>query len=234
MVELSNEDIFGPLDQFIENLLAAAGCAQPPVDAIDLARRHLGMVVCLDRSQTHRGRAQRNRAGRLIYLRPESLPERHQWTVAHEIGEHLRPQLLAALGLESGTPTFAESLANVFAYRLLVPTCWFVEDARLLEYQLPELKRRYSTASHEVIAWRMLDLPEPCVITIVDNEHVTKRKSNAWPVTRRLVAAERSCLDYVHNYSRARRVQADGWTVYGWPVHRPDWKREILRSVFEE
>lgn len=234
MLDVSREDVVARVDRVVEELLAAAGCSQPPVDAIDLARRHLGMVVCLDRNQTHRGRAQRNRAGRLIYLRPESLPERHQWTVAHEIGEHLRPQLLKALGIETGTPTLGESLANLFAFRLLVPTCWFAEDARLLDYQLPELKRRYTTASHEVIAWRMLDLPEPCVITVVDNEHITKRKSNAWPVTRRLVSAEKACLDYVHRYSRARCVQADGWTVYGWPVHRPDWKREILRSVFEE
>ncbi len=234
MLDVSREDVVARIDRVVEELLEAAGCSQPPVDAIDLARRHLGMVVCLDRNQTHRGRAQRNRAGRLIYLRPEWMPERHQWTVAHELGEHLRPQLLKALGIDSSTPTLGESLANLFAFRLLVPTCWFAEDARLLEYQLPELKRRYATASHEVIAWRMLDLPEPCVITVVDNEHISKRKSNAWPVTRRLVSAEKACLDYVHRYSRARRVQADGWTVYGWPVHRPDWKREILRSVFEE
>ena len=83
-------------------------------------------------------------------------------------------------------------------------------------------------------ARRLLDLPEPCVITIVDNEHVSRRRSNAWPVTRQLAAAEKACLDYVHHYSRARRVREDGWTVQGWPVHEPDWRREILRSVFEE
>ena len=58
-----------------------------------------------------------------------------------------------------------ESLANLFAYRLLVPTCWFVQDAKMLDYDLLALKQRYSTSSHEVLAWRFLDLAEPCIVT---------------------------------------------------------------------
>jgi hypothetical protein len=205
------------------------------VDAVQLAERHLGIEVCVDGRQPGRGRAQKNRGGKLIYLRPEPSAERRQWTVAHEIGEHLRQQLLERLAGGGDAPVMTgESLANLFAYRLLTPTCWFAEDARNLDYVLPDLKQRYGTASHEVIAWRLLDLPEPCVITIIDNEHVSRRRSNAWPVTRQLAPAEQACLEYVHHYSRARRVQADGWTVWGWPVHQPDWRREVLRSVYEE
>ena len=84
-----------------------------------------------------------------------------------------------------------------------------------------------------MLVWRLLDLPEPCLLTIVDNGEVYRRKSNAWRVPRELSPAEQECQRYVHHHSRPRVVQHDGWTVQGWPVHQADWKREILRSVVE-
>ena len=117
--------------------------------------------------------------------------------------------------------------------RLVVPAAWFTTDAPDFDYDVLELKQRYRTASHEVIALRMLDLPEPCIITILDNDHISRRRSNGWRVRRQLEAPEQECQRYVHYYSRPSVVQADGWTVQGWPVHQADWKREILRSVVE-
>jgi Zn-dependent peptidase ImmA (M78 family) len=216
-------------------LLTAAGVAKPPVDTIRLAQGHLGMQVCLDRRQPQRGRAQRAGGRRQIYLRPEPTEERHQWTVAHEIGEHFKVSLLERLDIEPGqTRTMTgESLANLFAYHLLVPGCWLTTDAPACGYDLLELKQLYRTASHEVVAWRLLDLPAPCIITIVDNDHIYRRRSNAWRVKKELAPAEQTCQQYVNHYSRPRVVQDDGWTVQGWPVHQVDWKREILRSVVE-
>jgi len=236
MLDLPREELIQKVDRFVDDLLDSAGIHEPPVDAIDLAQRHLGMVVCLDRQQPQRGRAQRGAKGRLIYLRPEPTEERHQWTVAHEIGEHLKPSLLKHLGAEPGqTPPMAgESLANLLAYHLLVPHRWFADDAPHLDYNLLELKKRYKTASHEVIAWRFLDLTSPSIVTIIDNEHIYRRRSNAWPTHRHLEPAEEECQRYVHYYSRPKLVQKDQWTVHGWPVHQPDWKREILRSVVSE
>jgi hypothetical protein len=127
-----------------------------------------------------------------------------------------------------------ESLANLFAYRLLVPALWFAQDASELDFDVPELKRRYRTASHEVIAWRFLDLAEPCVITIVDNDHVHRRRSNCVRVTKSLESVERECQRYVHQHGRARVVRKDRWTVFGWPIHQGEWKREILRTVVDE
>jgi hypothetical protein len=156
--------------------------------------------------------------------------------VAHEIGEHLKPMLLRRLGVgpEQTRMMTGESLSNLFAYHLLVPACWFPEDVATWNYDLPALKERYATASHEVLAWRLLDLPEPCVITILDNNAVHRRRSNGWKVRRQLEPAEEECSRYVHHYGRPRVVQKDGWTVHGWPIHQLDWKREILRSVFEQ
>jgi Zn-dependent peptidase ImmA (M78 family) len=233
--DLPREDVLAVVDRAVDDLLTAAGVEAPPVDAIALAQRHLGMIVCLDRRQPQRGRAQRSGGRRQIFLRPEPTEERHQWTVAHEIGEHLKVSLLERLGVEPGkTQAMAgESLANLFAHRLLVPTCWFADEAPACHYDLPALKQRYGTASHEVIAWRFLDLPAGCIVTIVDNDDIYRRRSNAWRVRRQLEPAEEQCQKYVHFYSRARVVRADGWTVQGWPVHQADWKREILRSVVE-
>lgn len=234
--DLPREDMTARVDGLVEELLEAARLTGPPVDAIALAQGHLGMMVLLDKRQVQRGRAQRSAGRRQIYLRPEPTEERHQWTVAHEIGEHLKPRLLERLGIEPGSlrAMTGESLANLFAYRLLVPTCWFAADARALDWDLLALKKKYATSSHEVLAWRFLDLGDPCIVTVLDNGAISRRRSNAWPTRRELSPAEARCQKYVHDFSRQRRVQQDGWTVQGWPVHQTDWKREILRSVVEE
>src|SRR5438552_6252963 len=122
-----------------------------------------------------------------------------------------------------------ESLANLFAYRLLVPSRWFAEDAPALDYDLLALKQRYRTSSHEVIAWRFLDLPDPCIISIIDNDHLHRRRSNSWPIRRRhLEIPEQTCQRRVHESGLPQSVRSGGWTVQGWPVHQLDWKREIL------
>ena len=236
MDDLAREEVTQAVDDVVEELLDAAGVTGPPVNAIALAQRHLGMLVCLDRGQPQRGRAQRAGGKKQIFLRSEPTEERHQWTVAHEIGEHLKPELLSRLGIEpsQAKAMTGESLANLFAYRLLAPSRWFAADAADRDYDVLELKKLYSTASHEVIAWRFLDLPQPCIITVVDNDHIRRRRSNAWPIRRRLEPAEQKCQKQVNHYGRPRTVQESGWTVRGWPVHQADWRREILRSVIDE
>jgi hypothetical protein len=115
-----------------------------------------------------------------------------------------------------------------------VPSRWFVADAKAFDCNLLKLKQRYKTSSHEVIALRFLDLPEPCVVTVIDNDHVSRRRSSGPRITRELLPAERKCQRYVNSRGRTRIVRADGIAVQGWPVHTPDWKREILRSVFDD
>ena len=185
------------------------------MDAIQLAQRHLGMVVCLDKGRRNAGGHNLQPAGdRSTYAEPTE--ERHQWTVAHEIGEHLKASLLAKLGIgpEETAAMAGESLANLFAYRLLAPCQWFSDDAASFEYDILELKRRYCTASHEVIAWRFLDLPEPCIVSIIDNEHLHRRRSNSWPIRRKqLEAPEQLCQRRVHQSGRPQQVRQDTWTV---------------------
>src|SRR5262249_51962711 len=100
MYDLAREEVTAAVDRIVGEVLRDAGCGRPPIDAIALARGPLGMAVALDRRQPQRGRAHQVGKARQIYLRPEPTIERHQWTVAHEIGEHLRPRLLRALDVD--------------------------------------------------------------------------------------------------------------------------------------
>jgi Zn-dependent peptidase ImmA (M78 family) len=230
MDELSHEEVHDVVDRTVTELLAAAGVQAPPVDTIQMARGHLGMTVSLDRAK------QRPRGRKQIVLREEPTEEQQQWTVAHEIGEHYKADLLRSLAVsrDESRPMSGESLANLFASHLLVPMLWFRSDAPALDFDLLELKKRYATASHEIIAWRLIDLPSPCIVTLVDNNHVQRRRSNAHRVRKELHPVELACQRYVHTHGEPHVVAKDGWTVQGWPVNRSGWEREILRSVVED
>jgi predicted transcriptional regulator len=229
--DLTREDVYHQADLIVEELLAAAGVSRPPVDAV-AAAKHLGMSV---REEERQSRTKR-RSSEVVILSSEGSEESRQWSAAQAVGERLKPDLLRRLGLDPASRQSlpGESLADTLARRLLTPTSWFASDARACGWDVPEIKNLYATAGYEVVAWRLLDLPEPCVITIVENDHVHRRRSNAWRVNKTLQPAERECQRYVHYYSRPRVIASDGWTVQGWPLHEADWKREILRSVCDE
>src|SRR5260370_5826043 len=156
--DLLGGEVVAFMDRVGGELVERAGFNKPPVDAIALAQGHLGMTVCMDQSQPQRGRAQRAGGKQQIYLRPERTEERHQWTVAHEIGEHLKPALMDRLGLEPAAvkAMAGESLANLFAYHLLVPGCWLAGDARELDFNVLKLKQPHPTPSPHVHALPLL------------------------------------------------------------------------------
>jgi hypothetical protein len=227
--ELSREEVHSATDRIIESLLEGAQVTAPPVDAVAVARHHLSLEVGPDRRRPQRGR-------RRDSLQPEPTEEQRQWEAAHRIGEALKPALLQQLDIDpSQTRALAgESLAKLFANHFLVPTAWLTDAGRACGYDLLDLKEQFATASHEVIAWRLLDLPEPCIITIVDNGEIYRRKSNSRQVRKVLAPAERQCLARVGQFSRPAFVRSGGWSVQGWPIHQADWKREVLRSVPDE
>lgn len=219
------EEVHDAIDRAVVDLLDAAGVSGPPVDAIRLATQHLGLVIPSPRAQAQRGGSTR-----------ASSAEQQQWAAAQRIGGHEKAALLERLDVDpqQGRALGGGSLGNLFAERLLVPTAWLVDEARSSGFDLLALKERFATASHEVIAWRLLDLPEPCIVTIVDNDHVSWRRSNGHRVNREMSAAERRCQQRVHRYGRPDEVNEEGWRVWCWPIHEVDWKREIVRSVLEE
>src|SRR5205814_1453991 len=125
---------------------------------------------------------------------------------------------LRRLGLDPDAARgFGGALGNRLAGRVLVPTPWFGADAASLDYDLLPLKGRYATAGYELLADRWLDLPEPCVVAVLDDGRVTRRRSNAYRVGKRPSPAEERCGRLVTSSGRPRSVVRGGWSVRGWP-----------------
>src|SRR5437764_10927787 len=114
--DLSREDVLSVIDRAVEELLTAAGIASPPVDALGLARGHLGMVVLSEPAGS------RKRPGpKQVVVCADDSEERRQWSAAQAIGALLKPSLLEKLGLDPAARPAGESLSNRFAEHLLVP-----------------------------------------------------------------------------------------------------------------
>jgi len=235
--ELTPEEFSGTLDAVAAEALALLGDSETPIDALRLAGE-LGLVVVWDERQAGRGRIARlaahagGSAVGSILLRPEPRRERLQWAIAHEVGELCAHRVFERLSVDprEAPPAAREAVANRLASRLLLPRERFARDGRETGWDLLQLKTRYDTASHELIARRMLDFEPPVIITIYDHGRRTFRRGNLpfrlpppaeLEISARRVAHEQSRHDVQEDF--ARRVQA-------WPVHEPDWKREILRT----
>lgn len=237
---LTPEELAGALDAVAEQTLETAGISGPPVDAFHLAEA-LGIVVAWDEQQRVRARYVRLvsafSAGPrpTVLLRPDGRPERRNWALAHEIGEHLAWQVFERLGMElvEAGQAAREMVANQLAGRLLVPTPWFRQDAAGCAWDLLALKARYATASHEAIARRMLDAGPPAIITVFDQGEVFWRLSNVPGRVPRLAQVELRCWRKCHAENRAVQLEDDQLSVRAWPVHEDHWRREIVRTAIE-
>jgi len=234
--EIGPEEFSAALDRVASEVLGHSGVRRPPVDAVSIARA-LEITLAWDDRQRGRGRYVRlrgrhgGRSRATILARPESRPERRQWAVAHEIGEHVAYRVFAALGVDprEAPPNAREHVANHLAGRLLLPAGWFAADARAWGWDLLRLKGRYRTASHELIARRMLEMPPPVVISIFDNGALTFRRSNLAGRVPPPSPAELACRRAVHDHSQPQQTRAGPQVIQAWPVHEEGWKREILR-----
>jgi hypothetical protein len=239
--EYTREELAAGLDRVAEAILADGGVRAPPVDAFALART-LGITVAWDDCQEGRARYVRlkNRrpgaARATILVHRDPRIERQQWAVAHEIGEHVAAGVFAQWGAdprETG-PDARETVANAMAGRLLLPTAWFAADAAACGWDLVALKARYATASHELIARRMLECRPPVIISIFDQQRIMFRRSNLPGRAPPPSTAEMECWRDVHFADHPRQVRASAGLVQGWPIHEEQWKREILRTELDE
>lgn len=220
------------MQALVEELLEAAGIERPPVDGKQLARQ-LGLDVCIHQEQQSRGKLVNVRRQTTIVVRPEPRDERHQWTIAHEIGEHLMSRLAEGMGqpLESFDSAEREELSNQFARLLLVPDHWFRFDAGMTQCDLIALKSLYRTASYEVLAIRLLDLDPPTIVSIFDNGKLTRRTANFSGQAPSLLPIEISMRRAAFETVEPQYCSSDGVRVQAWPIHENGWKREILRTV---
>jgi len=219
------------VDELVEDILVEGGDPTPPVDALRIAQL-LGISLATDLHQS--GRARQKRIGNqpVFLVRPEDRPERLQWAVAHELGEvfaHRVVDRLKLRGIADELP-LREEVANRFASRLLLPTRWFHSDAIRCQGDLPTLKEIYRTASHESIAWRLLDLNDSTVITICDQGAISARRGN-FSSPHRLHPIEKAAWEEAHRKNRPSCREEESVRIQCWPIHELNWKREILRTT---
>jgi hypothetical protein len=241
IADLTVEEITDALDAIVDEILDHCGCEQPPVDAFAIARE-LGITIALDDFQSGRARYVRlsNRSALqptpTILLRSDPRFERQQWAVAHEIGEHTAFRVFNRLGVEhcETSSRAREQVANQLAGRLLVPSKWFAQDAAECGWDLLFLKQSYATASHELIARRMLEFRPAVIITIFDQGRITFRRSNLPGRVPPPSSDEITCWQRVYERNEPYSTTAGLCDISGWPIHEADWKREIVRCEVGE
>jgi hypothetical protein len=247
LIEIPADQISAALDECAAEVLWEAGVTEPPVDA-KLVARELGLVVAQDDALAARGRLVEladPRGGTVglgtIVVGPAERPERLQWAVAHEVGESVAHRVFAALGVrpQDVPENGREDVANHLASCLLLPREWFAADGPAFDWDLLALKRHYATASHELIARRMLEMSPSIVVTLCDLGKVRWRRTNAGSRLPKLLPEEASVWRTTHESGEPSFMRFDAGTtglerVDAWPIHEPDWKREILRSAIAE
>lgn len=254
--EIPDEQVRQAFDGVAREVLLAAGLEQPPIDAFHVAEQ-LGLIVARDRPAA-RGLAQpRARFVRLgagarlsettdgddggsnqgtILLADDARRERRQWAVAHEIGESRAYRVFAELGVDPReAPAAREGVANRLASSLLLPRDWFLRDGVRVDWDLFDLKAIYATASHELIARRMLEMPPAVIVTLADQGRCVWRRSNRLFRAPLLTAAERAAWTAAHEGGQPTQCDPselpDGVDdLRVWPIHEPGWRREIIRT----
>lgn len=242
LLEITAEQAASAVERCVSEVLWEAGVARPPVDAFLVARR-LGCVVVRDDAAAARARrAVLPSVGgdecEAILLAPEDRPERRHWAVAHEIGEACAARVFDYLGVGPDEAHWGarEQTANRFATCLLLPRRWLLPEGRDTEWDLAELKQAYSTASHELIARRTLELHDgPIAVTVWDNARRAWRRGNrggAPPPSYQEDNVWR--LAHQSGLPVDARGRAPGVArVRCWPVHEPHWRREIMLTEYE-
>ncbi|MCB7129561.1 MAG: ImmA/IrrE family metallo-endopeptidase [Candidatus Brocadiales bacterium] len=227
MVELTEwPDIVEMVEDKARTLLSRLNVKGPPVDAFALAKA-LGISVHIDRELGTRGYS-RSRWGIGVIMLGSNNPGmsvRKHFTVAHEIGE-----MMLAGKVGQG---YVEDASNHMAVSLLLPGDWFHRDAEATEFDLTALKNLYSTASNEIIAYRMVDF-KPLIITIFDNGKLYRRKSSYATRAKKVFPLETKCMKAVNDRAEQVMLKDDGMSVTGWPIFKDGWKRVITKTEIED
>jgi hypothetical protein len=234
VMDCCEKELTDVLDETVAAVLRRAGVKRPPINAVELARR-LGYPVHWDDRQSGRARVASIRGGPgrrprpAIFLRREPRAERIHWAVAHEIGEQFTAEVCRRLHVDPAESAEGrEQIANSLATRLLLPGKWFSHDAVDLDYHVPQLKACYTTASHELVARRLLDLRTPVLIAIFDHGKLEFRRWNRPGRPPPLSQIEQQLWQRAHESGRAAG-SAGPPRIDAWPIHEPGWKREIIR-----
>ena len=235
MSDFNTEDLFDTIDRCAWELLARFHIEEPPVDALQLAQDAFRYTVTFEEEEEEEpeyGDRPKRRRPRELVIKPTQTPAGQQMMAARACAKELVPTILQKLGVVPGTEqkSAATQLGALIAPRLLLPTRWFGTVARKANNDLVRIQEVFDTVGLEVIALRLLDLDEHCVIAMVDDGNVALRRSNAMQATKKLTPAEELCIERVIEHEEPQTVRKDGWTSRGWPVPTGPFNRILLRS----
>jgi predicted transcriptional regulator len=241
-MDFSPEDLFDACDRVTAAALARAGIEGPPVDALFLAEHGFNLRVEYFEPDDPRGRQYGDRPrprprADTVLLREDMSTEAQHLLAARAVARLLVPEVLRKLGVmpDGDNRQAVTHLTGVIAPRLILPSRWFPGDAGRAGYDLFKIKERYATANYETIALRYLDLDEPCVIAIVDDDGtIAVRKSNRFQAPKKLTEAEQSCRALIEESGEPARARGAGWIVWGWPTPGIPFRRMVFRSVPED
>ena len=230
-MDFSQDDLFDAIDRLLVQLLERAGVNAPPVDALRLAEDHLGIPVEYAEPDDEDRPRRRQSSG--IVLTPNMSREQEQTAAARAIAGSLIPDLFRKLDipLVDENKQVQTQFRGLIVARLLVPSRMLRTAQRACKSDVAALKEVFSTASMETIALRLLDLDQPCVVSVVDDGVVAVRRGNALPVNKKLLAQEEQCARRVMELDLPHQVRGEGWTVQGWPVPDRPFRRVVLRAV---
>jgi len=229
-MDFSQEDLFDAIDRLLVQLLERAGVEAPPVDALRLAEDHLGIPV--EYAEPEEGPPRRRQSTGIV-LAPHMTDEQQQTAAARAVAASLLPDLFRKLDIkpELENKSALAQFRGLIVNRLLVPSRMLRSAQRACKSDVAALKEVFRTASMEVIALRLLDLDQPCVVSVVDDGVVAVRRGNALPVNKKLLPQEEQCAQRVMELDLPHQVRGGGWTVQGWPVPDRPFRRVVLRAV---
>lgn len=240
MSDFTPEELFDTIDRQVIDLLARFGIDEPPVDALVLVQEAFGYSVREDEEddepRQYGDRPKPRPRGRELVFRTTQSDAARQSLSARACAKEMIPAILTKLGVVPGTEQKSAQgqLVGLIAPRLLLPTRWFATAARRGNSDLLRLRETFPDVAFELIALRLLDLDDPCVIAIVDDGSVGLRRSNFAQLGKKLTPAEEACAAKVREHEEPQTVRKEEWTARGWPIPGGPFDRIILRAVPDE
>ncbi len=220
------EDAVEIIEALVSRLLMESAIESPPVDPFVIAKKRRITLSELE-MDGRRGQNLVMLGNKFIDVQRHDRPERKCYTMAHELIEVELPD-------EISEREERHEIATMGAAYLLMPTEWFREACHDTEFDIFELKRTFSTASHEAIALRTLTF-SPAVITIIDDNRISNRKaSTGWFSPRKLLPVEKDAAGRAYSSGKKTRVDFENGTVTAFPLLEEEVKRVILRTVFSD
>jgi len=248
-MEFTTEELLDTIDGIVRELLTRYAGEDSAVDAVELLQSAFGFTVTIeevedepDAMESATSRYVRLRGGstppkrrnpRELVLRSTMSEEAQHNAAARAIAKELIPQILGKLGVVPGTEqkSATNQLLGMIAPRILLPKRRFEIAAGKCNNDLGRLKELFTTAGYEMIAMKLLELDEICVIAVVDDGSVALRRSNGVAATKKLHPAEEACVTKVIESEGVATVRRDGWTARGWPIPTGPYRRIIVRSL---